>query len=77
MIQEVPYGTYIEMPNNSNNDLNNLNNLPISIVIVPSETHKVIEDVIVYNRVISHTCQIIIIIIMLLPIILVLISVTI
>lgn len=76
MIQEVPYGTYIEMQNYSNDtDLNNLNDLPISIVIVPNETHKVIESAIVHSRAFSCKCQTIIIFIMTLPVTLLLISV--
>ena len=80
MIQEVPYGTYIEMknyPNNSNNliELNDLNDLPISTAIIPNQTHKVIEIAVVHNRGISCICQIIIIMILILPITLVLISI--
>lgn len=78
MIQEVPYGTYIEMqnyPNNSNHlNLNDSNNLPISIVIIPNQTHKVIENAIV-QRGISCKYQIIIIIILTLPITLLLMSI--
>lgn len=74
MIQEVPYGTYIEMQNDSNNDLNHL---PISIVIIPYETHKVIENAVVENRVrrFSFKCQMLIIFTMTLPVTLLLISV--
>jgi hypothetical protein len=77
MIQEVPYGTYIDMQPYSNdlNQLNHLNDLPISIVIVPNETRKVIENAIVHSRVFSCKCQIIIIFIMTLPVTLLLISV--
>ena len=79
MIQEVPYGTYIEMQTYSNNlnvdDLNHSNDLPISIVIVPNETHKVMETAIVHTRVISCKCQIIIIFITTLPVTLLLITV--
>jgi hypothetical protein len=71
MIQEVPYGTYIEMQHHSND----LNDLPLSIVIVPNETHKIIESAIVHSRVFSCKCQIIIIFIMTLPVTLLLISV--
>lgn len=83
MIQEVPYGTYIEMQNYPNN-LNNLDNLiesidsndlPISTAIIPNQTHKVIEIAVVYNKGISCICQIIIIMILILPITLVLISI--
>jgi hypothetical protein len=82
MIQEIPYGTYIEMQTYSNDsnifnnfdNLNNSNDLPISIVIVPNQTHKVIESAIVH-RVISCKCQIIIIFIMTLPVTLLLLSV--
>lgn len=78
MIQEVPYGTYIELQNHSNagmNESNHLNDLPISIVIVPNETYKIIENAIVHSRVFSCKCQIIIIFIMTLPVTLLLISV--
>ena len=89
MIQEVPYGTYIEMQTYSNdlnqsnqsnqsnqlNQSNDLNDLPISIVIIPNQTHKVIEKAIVQNRFVSCKCQIIIIIILTSPITLLLISI--
>ena len=60
---------------NHSNDLNNLNDLPISIVIIPNQTHKVIENAVVHNRAISCKCQIIIIFIMTLPITLLLMSI--
>jgi len=79
MIQEVPYGTYIEMQNYSNdtdlNNSNNLNNLPISIAIIPNQTHKVIESAVVHDRVISYKCQLIICFIMSIPVIGLLLSI--
>lgn len=70
MIQEVPYGTYIEMQTYSND-------LPVSIVIVPHETHKIIEKAIVHTRerVISCKCQLIICFIMSFPVIGLLLSI--